>query len=38
MDANADSVKLVQTVRQEVEKVLDEVIDKCFGNFQELSE
>jgi len=36
-EAEADSKLLVDKVRQAVEGVLDEIIDHCFGRFEELA-
>ena len=36
-EAGEESSKLVEKVRQEVETVLDEVIDFCFGKFEDLA-
>ena len=36
-EAAEDSRTLVERVRQEVETVLDQIIDHCFGTFEELS-
>ena len=36
-EAAEDSRTLVERVRQEVETVLDQIIDFCFGTFEDLS-
>lgn len=36
-EANQDSEQLVDKVKLEVEAVLDEIIDHCFGTFGDLA-